>query len=211
MATKSAATKASEAQAEFYKELTEKARIERLQLLRQEARYAASQDAHRIFNFEFAVNKASVSETMTYLGQWYREDPTRPIKIVFNSPGGSVIDGLALYDYIKLLRDEGAAIDTVGNGMVASMAGPLLQAGEVRTLGRNACFLIHEISSGAIGKISEIEDEAKFVKVLNDRLFGLLAERSNLTARQIKSRAKRKDWWFMAEEALELGFCDNIE
>lgn len=211
MATTSAAVKASEAQAQFYKELAEKTRLERARLERDEARYFASQDAHRLFTFDMQVSKNSVAECIAFLGQWHREDPTKPVKLIFNSPGGSVIDGLALFDYVIQLRNEGAKIDTVTLGYAASMAGILLQCGEKRSMGKNAYLMIHEVSSGAIGKISEIEDEAKFVKQLNDRLFAILADRSSLSLRSILRRAKRKDWWLDAEQALEHGFCDEID
>jgi ATP-dependent protease ClpP protease subunit len=90
------------------------------------------------------------------------------------------------------------------------MGGILLQAGDERVIGKNAHLMIHEISAGAVGKLSEIEDEAKFCAMLSDRLVDILAERSTLTPTQIKRRWKRKDWWLSAEEAVELGFADRI-
>lgn len=169
-----------------------------------------SKDSARIYSFTTAVGRESSEYCMNTIGQWYREKPEKEIEIVFNSPGGSVIDGLALFDFIKELQNAGAVINTVSLGYAASMAGVLLQAGSKRTMGRHAFLLIHEISSGAIGNINKLEDEVKFCKRIQDQLLDILAERASLSKRQISSKWKRQDWWLDATEALELGFCDEI-
>ena len=100
---------------------------------------------------------------------------------------------------------------TRASGLVASMATIILQAGDERVADANAQLLIHELSGGAKGKISDILDDAEYSKKLNDRLMGILAERSTLSARQIYTRANRKEWWLDADEALKLGFVDRVE
>lgn len=145
------------------------------------------------------------------LNHWERRDPGMPIEITINSPGGSVLDGLALYDAILRLRRKGHHVTTRGTGMIASMATILMQAGDERILDANSWFMIHEVSAGSRGTISEMEDQAAFVKRLNDRLHGILAERSTLTKRQILARTKKKADWMSAEEAVKLGFADKVE
>jgi ATP-dependent protease ClpP protease subunit len=71
-------------------------------------------------------------------------------------------------------------------------------------------MLIHEISSIGIGKMSELEDEIKFLKRLQERCLEILADRSNLSKQQIKTRWTRKDWWLDAEETVKYGFADRI-
>ena len=190
--------------------MTRKAKVEADFAERNWHEMQCSQDTVRLYNFSHSVNGASAQTCIGMVGQWFREDPSKPITIIFNSPGGSVIDGLAVYDFITELRNQGATIETVTLGMAASMAGVLLQAGDNRVMGRNSVLLIHEVSSGAIGNISQLEDEVAFSKKLQDKLLDILADRSTLTKSQIKRRWKRKDWWLDAEEALELGFCDEI-
>ncbi len=170
----------------------------------------SSQHVARIYSFNGSVSDSSANNCIQTLGQWQREDPSKPITVVFNSPGGSVTAGLALYDYIQAIRNNGSKVDTHSIGWAASMGGILLQAGEERIMGDHAYMLIHEVSSGAIGNTSELEDELKFVKRLQDRLLGILAARATLTKRQIERRWKRKDWWLDATEALEFGFIDRI-
>lgn len=164
---------------------------------------------NRTYNFWGMVNGKTAGDCVFQTGIWARQS-SDPIKIIFNSPGGNVIDGLALYDYIKELQGSGIQINTHSIGMAASMGGILLQAGGVRSMGANAYLLIHEVSAGAGGKMTDLEDEIEFLKRLQDRLVNILGERSTMTTRQIKTRWKRKDWWLGAAEALELGFIDEI-
>ena len=171
----------------------------------------SSQHVARIYSFNGGVSDSSANNCISTLGQWQREDPDKPIQVVFNSPGGSVTAGLALYDYIQVIRQNGTKVDTHSIGWAASMGGILLQAGEERSMGDHAYMLIHEITSGAIGNASELEDELKFVKRLQDRLLGILSSRATLTKRQIERKWKRKDWWLDAQEALEFGFIDSIK
>jgi len=171
----------------------------------------ADNDSNRVWNFFGAVRPDSAGICIHNLDQWARRDPGEPIKIVFNSPGGSVIDGLALYDFLEELKeDRNTPLTTVARGMAASMGGILLQAGQERVIGKNAHMLIHEISSMGIGKLSEMEDEVKFLHKLQDRALDILAERSTLSKRQIANRWKRKDWWLGAEEVVKFGFADRI-
>lgn len=170
----------------------------------------AKADESRIMDFNGAVSGSSAAAARQKLADWHRRDPGEPIEIIFNSPGGSVIDGLALYDYILELRRRGTRITTITMGMAASMGGILLQAGDLRVASANSVILIHEVSSGAGGKVSEIEDQLKFMEVLQDKCLNILADRSTLSVLQIRKRWIKKDWWLTADEALKLGFVDEI-
>ncbi len=173
---------------------------------------------HRVFTFNDSVNGSSVRTCIDQLTQWHRLDPSCRIEIVFNSPGGSVIDGLALFDYIQILRSEGHAINTSTVGYAASMAGILLQAGEKRTMGRQAWLLIHEASFGAGGKMGDVEDTVEWIKRIMDRVLDIFADRcahapnakNPLTKRKIANKWRRKDWWISADEALDFGLIDEI-
>lgn len=170
---------------------------------------AADSQYNRLYTFYAMVSASSVYGCMKEVGVWARQS-SEPITIVFNSPGGSVIDGLALYDFLRHLSATGIHITTIGLGMVASMGGVLLQAGDHRILGANASLLIHEASTGAGGKVSELEDEVAFVKRLQERLLDILASRSKMTKAEIKRRWNRRDWWLEADDALRRGFCDEV-
>ncbi len=173
--------------------------------------YLASDEKHRVYRFLGSVTAASAKEAVGKLALWSRLDPGCDISIIIDSPGGDIIAGFHLYDEIQALRGRGHKVTTKSRGMAASMGGVLLQAGDERVMGAQASMLIHEAQFGAIGSFGEIEDQVEFVKKLQDRILGILAERSTLTKRQIKTRWTRKNWWLMADEALELGFIDRIE
>lgn len=172
--------------------------------------WLAADARHHIYQFGGTVDGGSVKTCMKQLAVWNRSEPGCAIEIVFHSPGGSVIDGMALFDYILGLRAKGHHITTTGLGYAASMAGILLQAGDVRRMGREAYILIHEVSNSTSGKIGEIEDDVKFMKMVQARVLAIFAERSNLSKKQIQSRWSRKDWWIDSDTALKLGLVDEI-
>ena len=133
-----------------------------------------------------------------------------PIEIVFHSPGGDVFSGFSLFDYILKLRGDGIQVTTSCYGLAASMAGLLLQAGDVRVMSPHSWMMIHEVGSGVIGKLSAVRDEQELLERIERDGLAVLAERSHLTVDEIQERSRRKDWWLTAEEALELGFIDEI-
>ena len=132
---------------------------------RDEAESLAQDKYHQVFVFDSEVNKTSVDYCIKQLNIWMRNQPGCSIEIVFDSPGGSVIAGLALYDFIQQVREAGHPVTTSAIGMAASMAGILLQAGDVRIMGKECWLLIHEISTLAVGKIGEIEDEVHLLEI----------------------------------------------
>lgn len=165
---------------------------------------------HNIYPFHGSVNGSRVRKAIKRLGMWSRREPKSDITVIFNSPGGEVIPGLALYDFMRELSDKGHTIETVTIGYAASMAGVLLQAGDHRVIGPNAFMLIHEVKAGAIGSYGELKDRMEFLDMAQGRLLKILAHKSKLDAEEIRDRWERKDWWLDAEEVVELGFADEI-
>lgn len=162
-----------------------------------------------LYTFSDKVELRSVNTAMEKIGEWTRRSPDQPLGVMLNSVGGSVLDGLALYDYLRLQALD-RQVNITALGTAASMGSVILQAGSHRAMGRHAWMLIHEVSKGAIGNVSELKAEAEFAESLWHTLSNILAERSTLTARQVRNKAKNKDWWLDAEEALKFGFIDEI-
>jgi ATP-dependent protease ClpP protease subunit len=100
----------------------------------------------------------------------------------------------------------------VCRGYAASMGGILLQAGDVRVCGPESYILIHEISSGAVGKIGDLEDEVEFVKMIQKRVNDIFVARSGgkVTATKLRNMYRRKDFWLDSTKALALGIVDEI-
>jgi ATP-dependent Clp protease protease subunit len=165
----------------------------------------------RHLNINDVIMSPNTDVWIDALEHWERREPGAPITARLDSPGGSVMDGFALYDTIARMQRGGTHFTIRGSGMVASMAAVLLQVADNRVLDKNAIFMIHEITSGARGKLSEIEDAQAFTKKLQDRLLDILATKSKLSKVQIARRWKRKDDYMSADEALKLGFCDRVE
>lgn len=178
---------------------------------------AADDFEHRVYTFGTMVSPDSVNACIKTLKQWHRLAPECDIEIIFSSPGGYVHEGMELFDYIHFLRRANHKVTTSAAGYAASMAGILVQAGDVRTIGREAYLMIHEVSFGAGGKTSDIEDEVAFAKKIQDRVLDIFHTRCQetgrpkaLTARKIKSRWHRRDWWLDSQEAFELGLVDEV-
>lgn len=185
----------------------------------EEAKRLASDEHHHVYRFTESIGDVTAKKCMDELSIWHRLDGKKPqpITIVFNSPGGSVIAGMALFDHIQELRHEKHHVTIVGQGMAASMAGILLQAGDERILTAESWLLIHEGSFGAVGSVAEVEDTVEWVKQISERILNIFAARCKasgapkpLTKAQIKARYRRKDWWISSDDALKYGFIDRI-
>ena len=186
-----------------------KARIElsELKALVSEARSANSRN--RVLDFGTAVTKESIGEARDQVSKWVRQEPKKLVTVVFNSPGGEVINGLALFDTLRGYDKRGTPIRTVCMGTAASMAGVLLQAGRVRVVTPNSYFLIHEIQSGGRGSLEEMKNNVAFLDKLNARTSEILAERSSLSAKSIAAKIKTGDWWLDSDECIKYGFADE--
>lgn len=198
---------------------------------RKEQALLADDTFNQVYLFDQAVRSDSVDTCIATLTQWMRTKPGCEIEIIFDSPGGSVIDGMHLWDFLNYLKGRGHKITTVAMGMAASMAGILLQAGDTRIMGRESYLLIHEISAGAIGKVSEMEDEVAFCKKIQNRVLKIFSERSAHTLitrdpekyantteslladeqfKHFKEMWNRKDWWLDSDEAMAEGLIDDV-
>jgi len=170
----------------------------------------ASDEENNLYRFDGDVSKASVNRCMAKLTEWSRLDSECDMEIVFSSPGGGIVSGFELFDFIQDLRGAGHKITTGSLGYAASMAGILLQAGDVRWIGHQAWMMIHRAAFGAIGKTFEVEDEVKLVKRIEYRILDVFVSRSKLTRAKIQRNWNRKDWWISADECVEMGLVDEL-
>lgn len=196
---------ASKAEYESYK-----ASIDYEKAVRNRKKELAVDEENHLYRFSGSVHSLSVEKCMGQLTEWSRLDPKCNMEIVFFSPGGSIIDGFELFDFIEGLRSAGHYITTGSLGMAASMAGVLLQAGNHRWIGHQSWMMIHRAAFGAIGKTFEVEDEVKFVKRMEERILDIFVSRSKLSGSKIKRNWDRKDWWINADECVRLGLVDEI-
>jgi ATP-dependent Clp endopeptidase proteolytic subunit ClpP len=173
-----------------------------------------SDDHCRVYQFNGAVDSSSVDKCMAKLRLWDRLDPYCPIEVIFNSPGGAVIAGMALFDQLVRMSKRGGGTHdlTVGaQGYAASMGAILLQTGDTRWIGAQSYLMIHEISAGTGGKIGDMKDDVDFYDRICDRVVDIFVSRSGkITKAAFKKKWQRTDWWLLADESLKLGFVDEI-
>lgn len=168
---------------------------------------------HYEYTFAAGVDDQQVERCIRQLKFWERSTP-EPGKVTLTicSPGGSVVAGMRLFDHITAMRGRGWYFTTVVRGYAASMGGILLQAGDERVIGPESYILIHEVSTIALGKIGEIEDEVEWMKMIQERVLDIFASRSGgkVTKAALRRKWSRKDWWLDSDEALRLGIVDRV-
>lgn len=154
------------------------------------------------------VNEHTANIVVAQLLHLEYEDPKKDIKLYINSPGGSVYDGLAIYDTIQYLK---ADVQTIGIGLQASMGAFLLSSG---TKGKRSALpssriMIHQPSSGTHGKITDQEITLREGIFLKKQLNEILAKNTGQKLSKIEKDVDR-DFWMSAKEAVSYGLIDNV-
>ncbi len=158
------------------------------------------------------VTTESCNELIKELLYLESVDNKSPINLFINSPGGSVTDGLAVYDVIRLLKSPVTAIVT---GIAASMGSIILLAcpADRRLMLPSSRIMVHDASWGhhdMVGKKPhEIEEELNQLRSINDRLLSIIAERTGKTLEEV-SNVTKSDSYFSATEAIEFGLATKI-
>lgn len=138
------------------------------------------------------------------------ENPEAPINMYINSPGGSVYDGLAVYDVMQYIK---CPVHTYVTGMAASMGSFIAQAGEPghRYLLPRAITMIHQPSSGTRGKVSDMEiDLMESLRIKKEMTELYVKHNSKGTTYEQFVDLLDRDKWLTAPQALELGLADHI-
>lgn len=135
-------------------------------------------------------------------------DPGKDISIYINSPGGSVIAGLGLYDTMQHIKSD---VSTICIGMAASMAAVLLVAGakDKRLALPHSRVMIHQPLGGVQGQASDIEITAREILKYKSELYKIIADHSGMSLDRIERDADR-DYWLTAPEAKEYGMIDDV-
>ncbi|MCL2606905.1 MAG: ATP-dependent Clp protease proteolytic subunit [Coriobacteriia bacterium] len=155
-----------------------------------------------------AVNEVSASLIIAQILHLESVDPTKDINFYINSPGGSVVDGLAIYDTMQFIKPD---VSTICVGQCASMGAVLLAAGQAgkRYALPHSRVLIHQPHGGAQGQASDIEIAAAEIVRMRKELNGILARHTGQTIRRINSDTDR-DNIMTAKAAVEYGLVDAV-
>lgn len=135
-------------------------------------------------------------------------DPDRDIQMFINSPGGSAIAGLGIYDTMQYVQPD---IATICTSMSASMAAVLLAAG---TKGKRSALphsriMIHQASGGMQGQVSDMEISYKLIIDIQKDLQMILSKHSGQPYKKIFADSNR-DHWMTAKEAVDYGLLDEV-
>lgn len=135
-------------------------------------------------------------------------DNKRDIQMFINSPGGSVISGLGIYDTMQYVSPE---IGTICTGLAASMGAVLLCAG---TKGKRTCLphsrvMIHQPSGGMQGQFSDMEISYNLIKSMRNELYDIMAKHTGKSFEEIEKDSDR-DNWMTATEAKDYGLVDEV-
>ena len=137
-----------------------------------------------------------------------RQNPTAPITLYINSPGGEVQSGLALYDVMQAVS---CPIRTVCLGMAASMGALLFIAGDEREILPHSRVMIHDplIGAGAGGSALSVKARADDLMRIRDITAGVIARHSGMSLEHV-FELTASDTYFEAEEAVEAGLADRV-
>lgn len=154
------------------------------------------------------VNEQSASLIVAQLLFLESENPDKDISFYINSPGGSVYDGMAIYDTMQFIKPE---VSTLCTGFAASMGTFLLTAGQrgKRYALPNARIMIHQPSGGSQGTAADVEIQAREVIYQRGRLNAMMAERTGRSVKEIEHDTDR-DNFMSAHDAKAYGLVDEV-
>ena len=162
----------------------------------------------RVIFLRGEVNEALANSIVAQLLFLEMEDPDAEISMYINSPGGSVTDGMAIFDTMRYVKPK---IRTVCLGMAASMGAFLLMAGEpgMRLALPNSEVMIHQPSGGASGQATDVQLHAEWLLRTKNKMNALMSEMTNQPLEKIQRDVER-DYFMTAQEAKAYGIIDEI-
>ena len=162
----------------------------------------------RIIILSEEVNSTTASLIVAQMLYLEAQDPDKDIQFYINSPGGSVTDGMAIYDTMQFIKCD---VSTICVGMAASMGAFLLSSG---TKGKrlalpNAEIMIHQPSGGTQGQATDMQIQVERMLKIKQRLNEILASNTGKPLATIKIDTER-DNFMTAEAAMAYGLGDKV-
>ena len=154
------------------------------------------------------VNATTASLVVAQLLYLEAQDPDKDIQFYINSPGGSVTDGMAIYDTVQYVKCD---VSTICIGMAASMGAFLLSSGAKgkRFALPNAEIMIHQPSAGTQGQITDMAIHLKRLEIIKKRMNKILSENTGKPLEVVTADCER-DNFMSAEEAVAYGLIDKV-
>lgn len=156
------------------------------------------------------INSDSSADLLKQLIYLERVDDEKPITLYISSPGGEVTSGLAVYDYIRMMKSK---VITVCIGTAASMGAILFLAGDERKMLPHTKIMIHDPSYGnaSMGGMKPLEIRDRLDDLMQSRkiLAEIIAERSGMNLKKVYEKTRR-DSFLNAKEAIKIGIATEI-
>ena len=154
------------------------------------------------------VNEHTANSVVAQLLHLAYVDPQADISLYINSPGGSVYDGMAIYDTMNFIKPD---VATYGIGLQARMGAFLLSSG---AKGKRFCLphakvMIHQPSSGTRGKVTDMEIDLKETLEVKEMLAKSMAKNTGQKLSKVKADMER-DYWMNPQEAVQYGLVDKV-
>ena len=172
-------------------------------------------DMYLEYSVDFKNRIIHVGEiNSSYVRHWIKamkwmeaEDAKKRITFIISSYGGSVYDGLGLYDMIRTCK---CPITTIGNGKVMSMGTFIMCAGNKKYAHKHTTFMFHELSGGSYGKYSEMQNDQKENARLMKMFSGIYSENSNKDVKWWKKFLAHTDKFMSTDEVEDMGMLDKV-
>ena len=143
-----------------------------------------------------------VIKQLLYLDSISHDD----ISIYLNTPGGSVSEGLAIIDAMRLIKSK---VNTIAIGTVASMGAVILACGDKRSCLKHTKMMIHQVYFGVQGTMSDVSIVYENAQEVKKDLLDILSETTKNPVKKLEQDCDR-DYWLNAKEALDYGLIDEI-
>jgi ATP-dependent Clp protease protease subunit len=162
----------------------------------------------RIVFLSEEVNSVTASLVVAQMLYLEAQDPDKDIQFYINSPGGSITDGMAIYDTMQYIKCD---VSTICVGMAASMGAFLLAAGKKgkRIALPNAEIMIHQPLGGAQGQATDMKIQVDRMLKIKERLNEILAQETGKPIETIRQDTER-DNFMTPEEAQAYGLIDKV-
>ena len=131
-----------------------------------------------------------------------------PLDIHINSPGGSVFDGLAIYDALNQIRKQ-RQVYTYVDGMAASMAGVIMLASDRVHVAENARFMMHDVSGGSMGTAEDLRKTADLMDKEQDKIIRIFSAKMQKSENEIRD-LMNEETWYHGQEIIDAGLADVI-
>lgn len=153
--------------------------------------------------FEDSISAKQFAEELKKLPSSIKE-----IHLRVNSPGGSVFDGMSIYEKLKSEKKNGRKVIAYVDGLAASIASIIVMAADEVIVGDGSMIMIHKPMVGLMGNSNDMERMISILDKVEEQMISIYASKTGQSRLDI-SKALAEETWFTSEEAMNMGLADS--